>query len=69
MIRALFLPTLPRPRLGLSARLRLWQSLHRQRIALSQLDPHMLEDIGVTEAQARREAARRPWDAPDHWKL
>ncbi|GGB03646.1 DUF1127 domain-containing protein [Allosediminivita pacifica] len=69
MIRALFLPTLHRPRPGLSALLRRWHSLHRQRTALSQLDPHLLEDIGVTEAEARREAARAPWDAPDHWKL
>jgi uncharacterized protein YjiS (DUF1127 family) len=27
----------------------------------------MLDDIGVTPDQARHEARRPFWDAPDHW--
>lgn len=41
--------------------------LARQRRALAQLEPYRLEDIGMTPDAACREAARRPWDAPDHW--
>ncbi|MDB5376516.1 MAG: hypothetical protein JWR00_962, partial [Rubritepida sp.] len=29
---------------------------------LSELDEHMLRDIGVTPSEARYEAMRRPWD-------
>jgi uncharacterized protein YjiS (DUF1127 family) len=43
-------------------------SLHRSRKDLAELDPHMLRDIGLTRAEATREAARPVWDAPDHWQ-
>ena len=48
---------------------RLWQLLGvaRQRRALARLDDHALDDIGITRAQARAEAARPIWDAPAHW--
>ncbi len=36
----------------------------RERKALADLDPRMLEDIGVTEAQAQRESGRAFWDLP-----
>ena len=42
-------------------------ALNRSRTRLSQLDAAALEDIGVTEAQARREAARPVWDVPGNW--
>ncbi len=42
-------------------------SLFRQRTALRELDDHLLEDIGVTRAEAEKEAARPAWDAPSHW--
>lgn len=48
-------------------RLRLWTGLLKQRKALSELDDHLLRDIGITPEAARREARRPPWDAPDHW--
>ena len=42
-------------------------SLARQRRALAGLEPHRLEDIGITRQDALREAARPVWDAPQHW--
>ena len=37
----------------------------RQRLA--QLDARALRDIGLSPAQANREAEKPIWDAPDHW--
>lgn len=51
----------------------LWQrllgrlALHRSRTRLAGLDPHLLRDIGLTEAEAQAEARRPAWDAPPHW--
>ena len=42
-------------------------SLSRQRRALAQLDDRALEDIGVTRAEAEKEAKNGFWDVPDHW--
>ena len=42
-------------------------SLARQRHALSRLGDHTLEDIGLTRTEARIEASRPIWDAPDNW--
>lgn len=42
-------------------------SLYRQRRALAELDDRLLDDIGVTKTQARREAERPVWDVPQHW--
>ena len=53
-------PPLPAPPRALA--------LHRSRRGLTQLDAHMLRDIGLTEAEARVEAARPLWDAPEHWQ-
>ncbi|MEL7299797.1 MAG: DUF1127 domain-containing protein [Pseudomonadota bacterium] len=38
-----------------------WAMRARTRAQLSDLPPHILEDIGVTEAEARREADKRFW--------
>ena len=42
----------------------------RQRRALAGLDAHLLDDIGVSRADAAREAARPGWDIPgsDIWR-
>lgn len=48
-------------------RLSRWRALARQRADLEQLDARLLRDIGVTPDDARHEARRLPWDAPDHW--
>ncbi|MGB0661149.1 MAG: DUF1127 domain-containing protein [Mangrovicoccus sp.] len=44
----------------------LW-GLIRQRRALAELDAHLLADLGLTETEAQREAARPVWDVPSHW--
>jgi len=42
--------------------------LYRSRRALAQLDSHILNDIGISRAQALSEAKRAVWDAPDRWR-
>lgn len=42
-------------------------ALSRSRQALADLDARALADIGVTEAEARREATRPVWDVPTNW--
>ena len=64
--------TLSRPvrraRRPLLARLFDVLALRRQRARLRDLPPHMLRDIGLTDAEARAEAERPFWDAPFHWR-
>ncbi len=43
-------------------------TLVRQRRALARLDATRLADIGLTASQARAEAARPFWDAPEYWR-
>lgn len=43
-------------------------ALYRQRQALARLDDAALMDIGLTRAEAEKEAKRPFWDAPAHWK-
>ena len=54
-------------RKGFLARIMSWNRLWVERQTLKTLDPHLLNDIGVTEKAARREAGRPSWDAPDQW--
>ncbi len=58
----------PTPRRPGIAR-RFWTALTvaRQRRRLSQLDDHLLSDIGLDRASARRESDRAVWDVPGHW--
>jgi uncharacterized protein YjiS (DUF1127 family) len=42
-------------------RLRTWLERDRQRRALAELSDHLLRDIGVTRAEAMREAAKPFW--------
>lgn len=44
-----------------AAALRVWILRRRTRKQLGDLDPHLLEDIGITQAQARTEANRPFW--------
>lgn len=44
------------------------QDLRRQRHSLSRLNDALLDDIGVTRAEAEAEAALPVWDAPRHWR-
>ena len=41
-----------------------WWRVRRERQKLLELSDHLLRDIGVTDAEARREAARPFWDVP-----
>jgi uncharacterized protein YjiS (DUF1127 family) len=59
-----FLPGSARDKLHLwAATICVWFERSRQRRALAELDARMLRDIGVTSAQARREAATPFWSA------
>lgn len=60
----------PRParRFRLFAALAAALAARRSRRDLARLDPRLLRDIGLTESEARAEAIRPVWDAPDHWK-
>lgn len=60
--RVLRLPDLPAA-LARAARLR------RSRAALRRLAPHLLRDIGLSEAEAEAEARRPVWDAAPHWRI
>ena len=42
--------------------------LRRSRRSLGELDPRLLDDIGLTEADARIEARRSVWDVPAAWR-
>ena len=44
-------------------RIKMQSSRHR----LSQLDAKALRDIGLSQAEANREAQKPIWDAPNHW--
>jgi uncharacterized protein YjiS (DUF1127 family) len=58
----------PRPgRASLRDRLRLALAIRRQRRRLTELDPHLLRDIGLSDADVRLEANRPFWDVPQHW--
>lgn len=39
-----------------------WLDRRRQRVALRELDDHMLRDIGLSRAAAEAEAAKRFWE-------
>lgn len=43
-------------------------ALRRARRRLTDLDAHMLQDIGLSAEQARHEADLPFWDAPAHWR-
>ena len=59
---------------GTRPRQSVWQTLiniralARQRRALKALDPHLLCDIRITQAQVQQETATPIWKAPEHWK-
>ena len=37
---------------------------YRQRLTLERLAPHLQRDIGLTDAEIRKELGRPMWDAP-----
>ena len=52
---------------GLFARIAQLIAKRRLRQELARLDAHMLDDIGLTPEDVRREVDRSTWDAPEHW--
>ena len=40
----------------------------RQRAALKNLDPRLLDDIGLAESARRDEVSRQIWDVPATWR-
>jgi len=56
-----------RPRISFARRLLGLIALRRSRRALGHLDARLMRDIGVDAIEARTEAARPTWDAPEHW--
>ena len=47
-----------------------WQELARQRRALGAMSDHVLKDLGLTRADALREAGRPFWDdGGEPWRL
>ncbi len=42
-------------------------ALIQQRQALRSMPDDRLSDLGLSRAQAEREASRPVWDAPEHW--
>lgn len=48
---------------GVLATLALWAERRRQRLALLELDGALLADIGLSAADARREAGKPFWQA------
>lgn len=43
-------------------------ALARQRRHLSELDSHLLRDIGLDRDAVEREISRSVWDVPTHWR-
>ncbi|MFN3663138.1 DUF1127 domain-containing protein [Yoonia sp.] len=59
---------LPAARPSLWRRVMQFIGLARQRRDLRDLEPHLLDDIGVTRQDALREAEKPLWDVPRHWR-
>ena len=56
------------PRTSVLGRLHSAMALYRSRARLAELDAHLLADVGLTSAEAKNEADRPIWDAPQTWK-
>jgi len=61
-------PITRRPRASFFGTLMQLAAISRQRKALARLDDAALDDIGVSRAEADREASRPIWDAPETWR-
>lgn len=54
---------------SLFATARKMADVRRQRLALKRMSDAELSDIGLTRAQAEREATRSVWDVPHTWRF
>ncbi len=64
-----YAPSRPRAGRGLFTAFFSLLSLQRSRYDLANLDQHLLNDIGLTESEAKSEAKRPVWDVPATWRL
>ncbi|MEO0692141.1 MAG: DUF1127 domain-containing protein [Pseudomonadota bacterium] len=55
-------------RVSLLTRLADAEAMSQQRRALSQLDPHLRRDIGLTDGEIETELRRTLWDVPANWR-
>jgi uncharacterized protein YjiS (DUF1127 family) len=60
---------LPAARPSLVRRVMQIIGLARQRRSLRDLEPHLLDDIGITRQDALTEAEKPLWDVPRHWRI
>ena len=58
-----FAPSKPSALARILAGLALWRS----RKQLAELEPHQLNDLGISRKQANQEANRAIWDVPAQW--
>jgi len=56
----------PQPRSVMSSIRQVFAVAHQRR-QLRALDEHLLEDIGISRAQALEEGRQTAWSAPIHW--
>lgn len=59
----------PGRRAGLATRLLSVITFQRHRKSLSRLDDRLLDDIGLSQHEARTEQDRPFWDVPPNWRL
>ena len=55
--------TIGNPFRRLACQLKIWDQRYRQRLQLRELDPALLQDIGISDAEAEAEAAKPFWKA------
>ncbi|MBQ2261162.1 MAG: DUF1127 domain-containing protein [Loktanella sp.] len=60
---------LPASRPSIFLRILQAMSLSRERRDLRELEPHLLDDIGITRQDALDEADKPVWDVPRHWRM
>lgn len=60
--------TSPRRRPGLLAAWSRMLEIRRQQRRLTELNDHLLDDIGLTREQADAEAKAPVWDVPASWR-
>ena len=53
---------------SLMSRIATMIAVAHQRNALRHLDPHLLDDIGLSEAEVAQETSRPLWDVPAFWR-
>ena len=56
----------PKPR-SIWARFGQYFALRRQRQQIVNLEDHLLDDIGITRAEAYKESRKSAWDVPNYW--